>query len=183
MNLQWKDRYYFSFFLCLCTTLWAFVSHLWGDNLYRCHEAISDDGHSQEHVHEWHKVDHGPCYLGTEPRLSRLPHGQENPWSAHGHIFTFLFARRRDVGIWRGGRGRSGEDWGWDCSQVGVTAGVAVQGHGLTGRQLLMEEDQEVKDGDGWREERHGDLWFPRDAARQGREREVGERGDEGWCD
>lgn len=134
-------------------------SHLRRDDLDRCHEAVGDDGHSQEHVHERHKVDHSSGNLVTDPRAVGLPDGQQDAGPAHRRLLTLLLsAQRSAIANGHGGRGGGGEHRGRDPSQVGVGAGLTALGLWLTRRQLMEEEEEEVEDGGGGFEERHGDT-------------------------
>lgn len=58
------------------------ATHLWRDDLDGCHESVSDDGHSQKHVHERGEIDDGPHDLLSETGIDRDPYGQDDSRSA-----------------------------------------------------------------------------------------------------
>lgn len=65
-------------------------SYLRCDDLYGCHEAVSNDGHSQEHVHEWQEVDHSSGHLVTDSGVFGVPDRQQDARLAHGHLITLI---------------------------------------------------------------------------------------------
>lgn len=144
-------------------------SHLWCDDLYGRHEAVCNDGHPQEHVHERDKVDHSSCHLVAEPGLVGLPDREEDAASTHRHLQAFVFLNGRIAfAISRRRREGGGEHGGWGRPQVWGAAGLAALGLGLAGRQREQEEEEEEEDGRrrGW--QRHGCVRFPQNVEEKG---------------
>ena len=63
-----------------------------GDDLDRRHEAVRDDGHSQEHVDEGCEVNDGARHLVTHRGVLGVPHGQHH--AIRAVIFAGAVARR-----------------------------------------------------------------------------------------
>lgn len=74
------------------------ATHLWRDDLDGCHESVSDDGHSQKHVHERDEIHDGPDDLLSETGIDRLPYGQDDSRPAL-HRFAAWFVQSGAVAV------------------------------------------------------------------------------------
>ena len=78
---------------CAGLSIGLFDSHLSllrSDDFNRCHEAISNDGHPEEHVYQGHKIDNDPGNLVSKGRVLRVPDWQDD---------TLLAVRRPCTGL------------------------------------------------------------------------------------
>lgn len=140
--------------------MWFTCFYLWGDDLYGRHEAVCNDGHSQEHVHERDKVDHSSGHLVTEPRLVGFPDGKQDALCAVADFsLTSVLLGRNIACIMRhGGLEGKGEHGGRDHPLVGAAARFAALRLRLTGRQWQEENEEEEEKGIWRGRERHGSV-------------------------
>ena len=54
------------------------TAYLGGDDLDGGHEAVGDDGHAQEHVHQAQEVDGGPGELLAQRGVQGKPNGEDD---------------------------------------------------------------------------------------------------------
>lgn len=149
-------------------------AHLRGDDLDGRHEAVSDDGHSQEHVHQGDEVDHGAGHLVPEARLLGLPHRQQDALGANRLLVALIRTagggavpvrqRRRQRGGGRRGQRRprvrldarvdalrlrlaGGKQDGEEEEEEGRRTGEGK--HGGAGSHKPREEEEEEEEDDG----------------------------------
>lgn len=67
--------------------------YLRGDDFDGCHEAIGNDWHTKEHVHETREVDNSPPCLLSHWRIKWQPHWKHNTGPAHHFPWACPFTR------------------------------------------------------------------------------------------